>query len=289
MKKHIIGILIVTLVLILAGGGIWFFVNNRNKKNLYNISCEFITDKDTSVLIESISEAEQLYRQKVSSNETRLTKLQTVIAKIDSFEADLNSYLILSNIKVSDTNKLNKTYKNLSGSRDVLIKNYNEYITRMKGNTNVDGNALQNLYNDIFEKTVNYINSYNSCFKSTYRHVFSKVYKADTIKIELYELYSAGVKDLLSNISNNNFNSTTVIEHLNNGIKLIDNNIHIVSTEEGGEFGFNALNFKKHFRKCDLDNLINNFETYYNTTINPQVEKSNEKLALYYAKQILEM
>jgi len=289
MKKHIIGIIIFTLVLVLATAGILFYVNNKNKKPLYKITCEFVTSKDTDILISSMAEAEELYQEKVFSAENRLTILQTVVAKIDSFESDLNSYLILSKLKASETNKLNKMYKSLSGDRSLLIKNYNEYITRMKGNINIDGNSLQKLYDDIFEKTTSYLRTYNSCFKSTYKHVFSKVYKADTIKIELYSLYHAGVKDLLSNISNNKFGNVEIIGSLNRGIKLNGNSLHIISTEVGGEFGINALKFKKHFNKCDLNLLIENFETYYNGLINPETEKSNEKLALYYAKQILEI
>ena len=230
-----------------------------------------------------------MYKEKVSSGETRLTTLKTVICQIDSFEADLNSYLLLSNIKASSTNKLSKNYKNLSSNRKILIDGYNEYITRMKGNINVDGSALQDIYNDIFDQTVQYLTKYNSCFKATTNFVFNKAYKPDSIKYELYSLYSAGVKNLLDNINNNTFHNTTTISRLNNGIKLVNNNLYITPTIAGGEFSAEALKFKKHFNNSNIPLLIENFETYYSSSININTETSNEKLAIYYAKLIINL
>lgn len=289
MKKHIIAISVLIIILALAGVGIWIVVKKNNSQPLYNVSYEFIANEDTATLSNNIATAESLYQSKAISSETRLTTLKTIIDKIDTFEADLNSYLLLSKSKASSTNKLRKTYKSLSGTRSVLIKDYNEYITRMSGNINISGSAINDLYNDIFNKTVDYIYKYNDCFKSTSKHVFSKVYKVDNIKNELYLLYSIGVNDLLNNISNSKFDSTIVINRLNNGIRLVDGNAYIVSSISGGEFSVEALNFKKYFNKCNHNTLIDNFETYYNTAININIETSNEKLAVYYAKLILEI
>ena len=289
MKKHIIAILIITLTLTMVGLGIWMVVRANKIKPLYKANCEFILSEDTETLVSKMEYAHSLYTNKVLSTETRLDVLKTVVLRLDDFEKDLNSYLTFSRVKASKTKKLSKSYINLSHTRAELIKDYSEYITRMSGNLNADGNALQSLYNEIFGETVSYIRDYNKCFLLTSEHVFNKVYTADTIKQELYTFYSLGVKDLLDNIANNNFESVVLINRLNSAIDLQDNNLVIKQHIDGGEFSIPAIKFKQHFNLSDKTLLINNFETYYNTTINPTSETSNEKLAIYYAKQILEI
>ncbi len=289
MKKHILGVLIVTAVLALSAVGIWYAVNLKNAKSLYKISGEFLSSEDTQALVANISMAESLYKSETLAVSSNFELLQEIIVKLDTFEADLNSYMVLSNIKPSETNRLVKTYKNLDGSREMLIKDYNEYITRMSGNTNMSGNAIQDLYNDIVDNTESYIYKYNTCFASTYKHVFGKVYKADSIKYELYSLYSAGIKGLLSDALDGQANSLTSIKRLNKGVKLTGSNIYINSEIIGGEFGEEALKFKHYFHESNIADVIDNFEIYYNVPINPNSETSNEKLAVYYAKQILNM
>jgi len=288
MKKHLVIMLILTLILALLGIGVWYSIQQRNAKTLYKLSTEFVLSEDSNTLLDNISSAESLYNKQATITESRLTSLHTIISKIDTFEQDLTSYLALSNIKASSTKNLNKSYKSLSAARDTLISNYNEYIARMSGNTLIEGNAADNLHNEIFNKTVNYVARYNSCFHSTATYIFNKVYKVDTIKSELYDLYYRGVKSLLGNISNNQFTNLGMIEKLNTGITLVNNNIYLKPSVKGGEFNVMALNFKKHYNNSDLGKLIKNFETYYNSSIDINTETSNEKLAIYYAKQILE-
>ncbi len=286
MKKHLIAILIIALTLSLAGVGVWVFVRSRNIKPLYQANCEFVISEDSSSLKTKIARAEELY---TLSGETRLTTLWEVIDKIDTFESDLNSYLVLCNAKPKSTKKLSKSYINLIKARSTLINEYDEYITRMSGNLNADGPAIQNLYNDIFNKTVSYIYKYNECFNQTSNYVFDKVYNTDTIKPELYLLYSLGVNNLLNNISNNHFTSTTLITKLNNAITLTEGNLTIKDAVIGGEFSEYAFRFKIHFNSCNLSILINNFINYCNLNINPDNETSNEKLAVHYAKLLLEI
>ena len=288
MKKHIIRILIIVLILALLGTGAWIFVRRNKVKSLYQANCDFVVNEDSSTLISKMTYAQNLYSA-ILSSESRLTTLQTIIIKMDEFEKDLNSYLVLSTAKAYKTKKLSKSYSSLIKSRKTLINNYDEYITRMSGDINADGPAIQILYNNLFNKTVDYLYSYNNCFQQTSNYVFSKVYKADSIKSELYTMYSLGVTNLLNNISNNKFSSTTLITKLNNGITLFNGNIKLVDAIKGGEFSVEALNFKKYFNNSDLSILINNFNTYYNSTINLDTETSNEKLAIYYAKLILEI
>lgn len=288
MKKHIIRILIIVLILALLGTGAWIFVRRNKVKSLYQASCDFVINEDSSTLISKMTNAQNLYNS-ILSSESRLTTLKTIIIKMDEFEKDLNSYLVLSTAKAHKTKRLSKSYSSLIKSRKTLINNYDEYITRMSGDINADGPAIQILYNNLFNKTVGYLYSYNNCFQQTSNYVFSKVYKADSIKSELYTMYSLGVTNLLNNISNNKFSSTTLITKLNNGITLFNGNIKLVDAIKGGEFSVEALNFKKYFNNSDLSILINNFNTYYNSTINLDTETSNEKLAIYYAKLILEI
>ena len=288
MKKHLIAILIIVLVLSLAGVGVWFFMRNRNIKPLYEANCEFVLSKDSDLLKSKIEQAENLYA-KVVNGETRLTTLNQVIDKIDTFEKDLNSYLVLSNAKPKTTKKLSKSYTNLIDARSTLIREYDEYITRMSGNLNADGQAVQKLYDAIFNKTVSYIYKYNECFSSTSSYVFSKVYTVGNIKAELYSLYALGVNNLLNNISNNRFTNTVLISKLSSGINLSNGNINIRSNVVGGEFSQIAYKFKSHFNNSNKAILIDNFTTYYNTAINANIETSNEKLAVYYVKQILEI
>lgn len=288
MKKHLIAILIILLVLSLVGVSVWFFVFNRNVKPLYKANCEFVLSQDTESLKTKIAKAETLYNESVSS-ETRLTTLSEIIDKLDTFESDLNSYLVLCNAKPKSTKKLSKSYTELIKSRSTLINEYDEYIARMSGNLNADGSAVENLYNDIFNKTVSYIYKYNSCFNQTSNYVFTKVYTVGTIKPELYSWYSLSVNNLLNNIVNNQFTKTVLVTKLNSAITLTDGNLNIKETVIGGEFNEMALKFKLHYNNCDTSVLIDNFISYYNLNVNVDIETSNEKLAVHYAKQILEI
>lgn len=290
MKKHIIIISVIILTLSLAGLGIWLGIRNKNVKPLYQASCEFVFNEDAETLTDKITEAQTLYTT-VSSSDKRLTTLQTIILKIDSFEQDLNAHLSLSTDKPKNTKTLSKAYSNLLNSRTRLIKDYNEYITRMSGNTQADGPMMQKLYNELFNKTASYLRTYNNCFLNTSNYVFGKVYTANSIKAPLYSLYSHGVNNLLDNVINNQFSSLTLINKLNTSIRLENQNIYLKSSVKGGEFSFEALNFRKYFNSCNISNLIQNFEVYYSqvASIAPATETSSEKLTVYYAKQILEI
>ena len=288
MKKHIIIISILICVILGVGVGVWYIMRKSDNQSLHSTVGQFILDDDTKALNDKMVKAESLYKSKVDNSETRLTMLNEVIAKIDIFEKDLHSYLILSGSK-SSANKLNKKYKSLSGTRDLLITNYDEYITRMQGNVNIDGSALNDLYNELFDKTIDYLYDYNACFRTTASHTFDKVYTAENIKEQLYALYSEAVVDLANNISNHKFSNITLISILNEGIVLDNGNIQLKEDVKGGEFSTQALKFKKHFNNSNISSLVKNFNTYYSLSINPATETSNEKLAVYYMKQILEI
>lgn len=285
MKKHLVRILILILILGIIGVGIFFIVKRSKSTPLYEASCNFILSEDTEILTTKITLAQELYDDNISG-ETRLITLQNIITKIDSFESDLNSYLVFCKAKPIKTYKLSKTYSDLISLRKYLIVDYNEYITRMSGNTNADGNMLEKLYNELFDHTLKYVQKYNSCFKSTTNYVFTKTYKVDTLKHEIYNLYALGVENLISGVSNNRFSSTTLITRLNNGLNLSSNILTLPESVEGGEFSPEALAFKKYFNASNKANLIENFNVYYASTINPTTETSNEKLAVYYAKQL---
>jgi len=284
MKKHLIAICIIVLVLAIGGISIWVFIQNKKAKTLYQAHCEFALGNDTNLLIEKMSTAQSLY-----PSETGLKILQTSIAKLDSFEADLNSYLMLSNTKNKTTKKMTKSYSSLNNSRAILITTYEEYIVRMSGNINAESPALKTLYSSLFDKTVKYLQQYNTTFITSSNYVFNNVCNVDTIKPEVYTLYSLGVNNLLSNLSGVKFADLSLITRLNNGIKLSNGNISIKSSVYGGEFSEEAFSFKRYFNSCNHSTLIDNFNTYYNTSINVSLETSNEKLAIYYAKKILEI
>lgn len=290
MKKHVIGFMIVLLILTLVGTGAWLVIRYNNAKTLYQVSCDFAFSEDSKTLTKKIENAQSLYDAQISG-ETRLMVLYEINLKINSFEKDLISYLQMSDIKPAKTKELNKKYSSLSSHRKELIKNYDEYIIRMNGNLIADNSAIQNLYKNLFARTVSYLQKYNSCFASISQHVFNKVYRAETIKPQLYSLYSLGVTNLLSSISNSSFtyNALTTIDRLNSGIELENGTLKIKTSVDGGEFSSDARNFKQYFTECDKSNFISNFEDYYSSYVNPTVETSKEKLAMYYAKRILEI
>lgn len=290
MKKHLVIVAIITLVLMLAGVGLWIFKRNNNATPLYQASCEFAINQDAVKLLTNMETAQDLHiLAQPHSGDTRLTTLSSIIGKLDLLNSDLNSYLTLSNAKPNKTKNLSKQYLNLTKTRSTLLKVYDEYIVRMNGDHNVDGPIVQSLHNDLVNKTINYINNYNTCFISATQYVFSKVYTIDTIKTEVYTLYSAGVSKLLNSNSNNQFTATTLIDKLNNGIQLVNGNIKIKTSVLGGEYSDIAFRFKTFFNRSNLNDLINNFVTYCSTSINENTETSNEKLAVYYAKKLLEI
>lgn len=290
MKKRIILFVIIILISTIIGTSIWLIIKRNNVKPLYEVNSKFIVSSDTTDLTDKMATAQNLYSS-ILSSENRITVLRNVILKLDSFEKDLNSYLVLSSSDNKTAKNLSRSYSKLIKTRDTLITDYNEYITRMSGDINADGipAPLQNLYNELFNKTVDYLYTYNDCFKSTSTYVFDKVYTVDTVKTEVYNLYSLGVSNLLNNISNNKFSSTILITRLNNGINVNNGVLNIRPTINGGEFSIHALKFRQYFNNSNLTTLIDNFNAYYTETIDPETETSNEKLAVYYAKQILEI
>ena len=289
MKKRIILFTIFVLIIFIVGALAWMIFKQNNIKPLYEANTKFVASSDTQDLTAKMKTAQQKYSA-ILSSETRLTFLKDVTLKLDELEQDLNVYLTLAPKDNKTAKQLSKSYSNLIKKRKSLIRDYNEYIDRMKGDLNADGDPspLQSLYNQLFNNTVDYLYDYNKCFIKTSSYVFSKVYKVDTVKKQMYSLYSAGVNDLLNNITNNKFSSTILINYLNSHIN-IDNGIFKLS-ENVDECEYNALvlNFKHYFNKSNLVDLTKNFSTYYNANIDTTTETSNEKLAIYYAKLILE-
>ncbi len=291
MKKHIIPIIIVACILTAIGAGVWFAVNKPYKQSLYSSCTNFSTSVDSKDLTTNIALAQELYSKAGATSDTRVLRLMEIVIKFDTLQDDLNSYLLLSSPKPSSTKKISKAYNKLQSTRATLIKNYNEYNTRMSGNTNMDGSSIKTLYNEIFDKTVNFIYSYNSCFNSVTNYIFSKVYTANTIKREVYLTYSASVSNLLNNISNYTFTTEglTTITRLNSAIELKDGVLQLRNEVKGGEFSFEARQFKLHFNNSNAIAFANNFETYYKLNINIDTETSAEKLAVHYIKKILEV
>ncbi len=290
MKKRIILFTIITLILAIICTGIWLIINRSKPKQLYKVSCEFTNTEVSSELVSKITTAQDLYSI-ISTSDNRIPVLKNIIIKLDSFEKDLNSSMVLISSKKNSksANELSKSYSNLIKSRKQLLKIYDEYITRMSGNINADAvpAPLQNLYNELFGKTIDYLYEYNNCFKDSSKFVFEKVYKIDTIKLEVYSLYSLAVDNLLNTITNNRFSNTTLITKLNSGINVNNGILQLSPSIVGGEFSLQALKFKHHFNNSNKNNLIINFNSYYSQSINPATETSSEKLAVYYAKLIL--
>lgn len=291
MKKHIIAIIIIICILSLVGVGIWLVVRNNNSKDLYEVSTQFIFSEDTDALSQDILKAQTLYTTKVSSSETRLNTLHKTITEINAFEKDLIAYLALIDNNNSKAREINKAYKSLEGTRTLLLDSYDQYITRMEGNIHADGTAVYDIYDDIFNKTVNYLKEYNSCFKQTANYVFDHLDNNGNLKSQIYTLYFSNVENLIKGISDYQFASTYAIDTLNDLISLDNYNIKINTKLEGGEFSTEAIKFKQYFNASNLTTLVNNFETLHkeSATINPETETSNEKLAIYYLTQILEV
>lgn len=289
MKKHFKVIIIVISVLAVCGVGLWFVLSRTKDKPIQDVVNSFIENTDTSNLHARLETSQSLYSKHYT--DTRLNSLRSVLVKLDDFEQDLNTYLTVCNIKPKTTKDLSKSYNELSSARASLIKECDEYIVRMQGNTLAEGQTVKSLYNSLFNKVASYISQYNSCFLNTTNFVFSSVTSGNNIKHQMYTLYSHGVKNLISNISNSQFKELKTITRLNSLITLDEyNNIQLKSSVVGGEFSILALNFKKYFNSSNKDALVSNFNIYYDSSnINVDTETSNEKLAVYYLKQIAEV
>lgn len=288
MKKHFKVIIIVISILAVCGVGLWFVLSRTKVEPLAQAVNSFIEHEETGDLHERLTTSQSLYSEHY--NDTRMNSLKEVLLKLDTFEQDLNSYLVVCNAKPKTTKNLTKSYNNLASARTNLIKDCDEYIVRMRGNTLAEGQTVKSLYNSLFNKVANYISQYNTCFLDTSNFVFTSVAPSNNIKLQMYSLYSHGVKNLVGNISNSQFKELTTINRLNSSISLDGyNNIKLKSGILGGEFSSLALNFKKHFNNADKNDLISNFNTYYSLTINSDTETSNEKLTVYYFRQIVEV
>lgn len=289
MKKHFKVIIIVISVLAVCGVGLWFVLSRTKDKPIQDVVNSFIENTDTSNLHARLETSQSLYSKHYT--DTRLNSLRSVLVKLDDFEQDLNTYLTVCNIKPKTTKDLSKSYNELSSARASLIKECDEYIVRMQGNTLAEGQTVKSLYNSLFNKVASYISQYNSCFLNTTNFVFSSVTSSNNIKHQMYTLYSHGVKNLISNISNSQFKELKTITRLNSLITLDEyNNIQLKSSVVGGEFSILALNFKKYFNSSNKDALVSNFNIYYDSSnINVDTETSNEKLTVYYLKQITEV
>lgn len=288
MKKHIIAILIIICILALVGVGIWLIVRNNKTSNLFTNVSSFVYSDDAENLSSKINTANELYQSKVDSADQRLTISRNIIIKLDEFNKNLNNDIVFSKNTSSTANTLNKSYRDLIGVRTLLLQDYDQYITRMSGNIHADGTAVYDLYNDIFNKTIEYITKYNISFANINNYCQS-LKQSKNLKYSIYSLYSSSVNNLISNISNHQFSNTNSITILNNIIKSDHSNILINPSLVGGEFSMEALQFKQFFNNSNLNNIVENFDSYYNTTIDIGSEKSNEKLAVYYLKLILEV
>ena len=288
MKKHIIAILIIICILALVGVGIWLIVRNNKTSNLFTNVSSFVYSDDAENLSSKINTANELYQSKVDSADQRLTISRNIIIKLDEYNKNLNNDIVFSKNTSSTANTLNKSYRDLTGVRTLLLQDYDQYITRMSGNIHADGTAVYDLYNDIFNKTIEYITKYNTSFANINNYCQS-LKQSNNLKYSIYSLYSSSVNNLISNISNHQFSNINSITILNNIIKSDHSNILINPSLVGGEFSMEALQFKQFFNNSNLNNIVENFDSYYNSTIDVGSEKSNEKLAVYYLKLILEV
>ena len=291
MKKHLKVILIVISILAVCGVGLWFVLSRTKIETLPNTVNSFIGSQETSDLQARLKTSQSLY-SKHASSDVRLTDLENILIKIDEFEQDLNTYLIMCTAKAKETKDLTNSYNNLSTSRTKLIKDCDEFIVRLRGNTEAESQTgqttVKTLYNTLLDKVANYLQEYNKCFLNTSNYVFNSVTSNNNIKFQLYSLYSHGVSGFLNNMETESYLLT--IKKLNNSIRLDNhNNLVLKESIDGGEFNIQALNFKTHYNNSNKESLIDNFTDYLKLNINPATETSNEKLAIYYAKKILEV
>lgn len=284
MKKHIIAILIIVLILAGVGIGIWLVVRKNNSQNLYQVSVDFSTSEKQSDLTNSIVTAQALYRAGTGSADGKLTALCNALIQMDQIQDDVNTYLIYSSDK-KVSSKLKKSFKSLSGERDLLLDEYDKYKTRMSGNISADGNAIHDLYNGMFSSTASYIYKYSDCLTSTINYAFSKVYTMSSMKFTMYSMYISSVRNMLNEVSDYEFSSTFTVNKIDNFISLQNDTISLDTNLVGGEFSYEALRFKHYIVNCDMDTFVANFEKNYPTHIDIETETSNEKLAMYYLKK----
>lgn len=284
MKKKTIQIIAIILTIAIIGGVIALFViYNKKPKSIYSSVATFIDNDEKQTLNYNINIAENTYKTQISASENRLTTLNSIISKLDEFEYDLCTYLVCSS---SSSKQLIQDYNNLIYKRSCLINDLKDYIVRMNGNIEADGNEVQNLYNHVFELTIDYINDYNNCFIQTINHIFNKVVSPYNIKNEMYSLYSNAVDDLLNNVTNHQFNTTFTINILNN-ISLQNSNIALNNGLCGGEFNDIVIKFRNAYSNCNITNLLLNFEEYYTTSTDETTETNIDKLTVFYLKQML--
>ena len=292
MKKHLKVILIILLILSIGGAIAWLFLSRTKYEPLPSTVSAFIESDDTKYLHSQLEISQQLYNEHYGTD-YRLRKLKNILSKLDEFEQDLNTYLVTCDAKPKTTKDLTQSYKNLSSTRTKLLKECDAYIIRMEGNTSAEGQTIKALYNSLFDVVADYILQYSDCFRNTSNYIFSSVTNNSGIKAEIYSLYSYGVRQTLTNVVNSQFKDLTTIDYLNNTIKLDasngnKHNIAIPTTLDGGEFNILALNFKKYYNNSNKNELMSNFNTYRLLDINPSTETSNEKLTIYYFKQMME-
>lgn len=288
MKKHIIGVIIALVAIILSGVLLWLFVFKKDNSDLYDACSNYIHGNDTEQLQTSLSEANRLYITKSdTSGEKRLTQLASIVAQLDMYEQDLTAYLTFDTTKSS---KLSKSYKSLTGSREYLLEQLNTYIIRMSGNTLASDNSMTSLYESIVNDTVDFTKEYNNCFNSTISYVFSKVHTTSNIKREIYLLYSANLSNLFDTMQWTTFQTMSAMEKLNSLLTLENGNIKFTSEIIGGEFSTEAVLFKKYFGSSSLSSIASNFITYYNETgsgFDVSTETNAEKLTVYYLLKLV--
>lgn len=290
MKKHIIGVVIALVAIILSGVLLWMFVFKKQGSDLYTACTDYVYSNDTQLLQTSLTQANGLYtsNSRGDASEKRLIELGNIVAQLNTYEQDLAAYLTLDGNKAS---KISKTYQSLSGSRQYLLNQLDIYITRMSGNTAVSSSGVVDLYNQMVGETLGFIKEYNTCFNSTISHVFSKVSTTSNIKCELYSLYSACLSNLINTATDKfEFGYMPVIVKLNSGVTLENGNIKFAAHIIGGEFDGEVMKFKQYFNKSSLADIASNFIEYYNATnsgFDLSAETSNEKITMYYLKSIL--
>lgn len=286
MKKQIILIVITMCSIILIGSGLWLYFSREKSTTLYQAQSSFLLSEDTTELKSKLQTSEDLY-QPINPTDSRISNLLVVLDKLNLFEEDLTSQTILNNTKSSKINKINKQYTKLKSERKELIKYCDTYIISMRGNTAVDGPYIQELYNNIFNKTTAYVYNYCVTIGSSADYIFTKINTSSNLKYQTLRIYIEAVKDCIENIKNNSFSDTFTLDNLNNLIVLVNGNIQLKSTVIGGEYSNQALKFVDNISKCDIKAFIDNFKVNYNSIINDSKDTPAEKLAMLYLKQTL--
>lgn len=277
MKKFLkIFIIVLLVVASIAGTCYFFFVNIKKKNNTTSSISESLFSSEKNKFDTELKNVSTWVNS--DGTDSRIELIIKTNNNLDDIVEVLASYYVESDTKINNE-RIAKSFNEVVESRDLLNKMLEEYKIKK-------ASAFFNRHlgaNDLYKQSSAYLVDY--AVFANYLNASLQVNKASDLKFSMFEIYCNIVIDTFGNLNtsldNVIVNNSSNINKINSMFKI--KNSYIVTSVS--PFDKNINLFNKVYYQCNKMEFASDFARNISVVSSPN-QTTNEKLAMYYLKQI---